>query len=70
MIMMILLFDIGNTTVNFAVAKDNEIIANYNISSHLNKTSDEFYIQLKQFIDYASTVKRLIAKLYWSPRTV
>lgn len=60
---MILLFDIGNTTVNFAVAKDNEIIANYNISSDLNKTSDEFYIQLKQFIDLTKITNVVIASV-------
>ncbi|MDR2867492.1 MAG: type III pantothenate kinase [Acholeplasmatales bacterium] len=48
---MILLFDIGNSTIGVALAKENSIISNYRLNTDLSKTYDEYFYSLKSIID-------------------
>lgn len=48
---MILMFDIGNTTVAISVARDNEILKTYRINTNLNKTADQYYLDIIRLID-------------------
>lgn len=48
---MIILFDVGNTSIYTGVAKDNEIISTFRLNTELHKTPDEYYLTIKEFID-------------------
>lgn len=48
---MILLIDVGNSNVVFAVANENEIIKTFRFKSFIDKTSDEYYILIKSTLD-------------------
>lgn len=48
---MILLIDIGNSNICFASSKNNELYNSFRIKSFKDKSSDEFYILIKQFIN-------------------
>ena len=43
---MILLIDVGNTTINMALSQNNRILKTAMINTNLNKTADEYYINL------------------------
>ena len=46
---MIVLVDIGNTNIVIGIAKDNEIVDTYRISTDASLTSDEYAGKLKGF---------------------
>lgn len=48
---MILLVDVGNTNIKMGLVKDDEIIQVYRINSFKNKTSDEYYLILKDMFN-------------------
>lgn len=48
---MVLLIDVGNSNICFAFKKDDKIYNNFRIKSFKNKSCDEFYILIKQFIN-------------------
>ena len=47
---MILLFDIGNTNINIAVAKKDKIIAKWRVATVKNRTADEYIALLTQLM--------------------
>lgn len=52
---MILLFDCGNTNIKAALANENnEIVNSCSIQTDINKTSDDYYAYLKNFLDLAN----------------
>lgn len=60
---MILLCDVGNTQITFGIAKDNKIITTFRLNTEVNKTSDEYYIDLKHFIEEYKLTKVAIASV-------
>ncbi len=68
---MILLFDVGNTNVFIGVSDGFKIIDTYRLNTEVTKTADEYYIQMKNLIDFqavkhiaiSSVVPRLTEKL-------
>lgn len=48
---MILLFDVGNTSIYTGVANDSEITMTFRMNTELNKTPDEYFLTLKQFVE-------------------
>ncbi|MDY0277028.1 MAG: type III pantothenate kinase [Acholeplasma sp.] len=48
---MILLFDVGNTTVGVGFAFDQKIVNSFRLNTNLKKTADEYFIDLKQLIE-------------------
>ncbi|MDE6584639.1 MAG: type III pantothenate kinase, partial [Anaeroplasmataceae bacterium] len=48
---MILLVDIGNTNIVFGVADEKTILDTYRIKTMLNRTSDEYYLLVKPFLE-------------------
>lgn len=48
---MILLVDIGNTNIVFGVAEEKTILDTYRIKTMLNRTSDEYYVLVKPFLE-------------------
>lgn len=51
---MILLVDVGNTNIVLGVHKDDKYIASWRISTDVNKTSDEFGIQVMQLFNQSN----------------
>lgn len=47
---MILLFDVGNTNINIAVAKGEEIIAKWRVATTHNRTADEYIALITQLM--------------------
>lgn len=68
---MILLFDVGNTTVSLAIADGLSILETYKLNTEIQKTADEYWIQMRSLIptlriDYiaiSSVVPRITEKL-------
>ncbi|AUD65087.1 hypothetical protein BK011_05110 [Tenericutes bacterium MZ-XQ] len=68
---MILLFDVGNTNVFIGVSDGFKIIDTYRLNTEVTKTADEYYIQMKNLIDFnqvkhiaiSSVVPRITEKL-------
>ncbi len=48
---MILLFDIGNTNILFATANNYKILNTYRINTDKDKSADEYYLLIKNFIN-------------------
>lgn len=48
---MILLFDVGNTTIGLALVENDKIIKTYKLNTNLTKTADEYFIDIKQLFD-------------------
>ena len=48
---MILLVDVGNSNIVFAVAKDNKIEKTFRLKTFIDKTSDEYYLLIKTMLD-------------------
>jgi type III pantothenate kinase len=49
---MILLFDVGNTNITFALANQNHVLESYRLNTEIRQTSDEFYVALKSYINF------------------
>ncbi|VEU82539.1 type III pantothenate kinase [Acholeplasma hippikon] len=47
---MILLFDVGNTSIYTGVGKNGEILSTFRLNTDLNKTPDEYYLTIKEFV--------------------
>ncbi|MCD4827183.1 MAG: type III pantothenate kinase [Acholeplasmataceae bacterium] len=68
---MFLLFDVGNTNIFIGVSDGFKIIDTYRLNTEITKTSDEYYIQMKNIIDFtivkhvaiSSVVPRITEKL-------
>jgi type III pantothenate kinase len=68
---MFLLFDVGNTNVFIGVSDGFKIIDTYRLNTEVTKTADEYYIQMKNVIDFkqvkhvaiSSVVPRITEKL-------
>ena len=51
---MFLLFDVGNTNIFIGVSDGFKIIDTYRLNTEVTKTADEYYIQMKNLIDFKS----------------
>lgn len=68
---MILLFDVGNTTVGIAISDGISILETYKLNTEVQKTSDEYWIQMRSLIPVtqiksiaiSSVVPRITEKL-------
>ncbi len=49
---MILLIDVGNTNIKFAVARDSKIVNKYLISTNPEMTTNELYFEFSKFINF------------------
>ena len=49
---MILLVDVGNSNIVFAFTKDGEVYKTYRFKSLSDKTSDDYYILLRDMLEY------------------
>ena len=49
---MVLLFDVGNSSIYIGLANQSEIIGTYRINVDLTKTPDEYFISIKTLIDH------------------
>lgn len=57
---MILVFDVGNTNIVLGVFKDNQLAANWRLSTNRNRTSDEYGILLKELFSFSGIEMSLI----------
>lgn len=48
---MVLLIDIGNSNIVFGYADDKNIIKTFRLKTFVDKTSDEYYLLMKSFLD-------------------
>ncbi len=48
---MILLFDVGNTSIYTGISDGKEITSTFRMNTELHKTPDEYFLTIKQFID-------------------
>ena len=48
---MILLVDVGNSNIVFAVAKNNNVEKTFRFKAFIDKTSDEYYLLIKSMLD-------------------
>ena len=48
---MVLLIDIGNSNIVFGYADKNEILKTFRLKTFVDKTSDEYYLLMKSFLD-------------------
>lgn len=68
---MILLYDVGNTTVGMAISDGTSILETYKLNTEVQKTADEYWIQMKSLISaskiehiaISSVVPRITEKL-------
>ncbi|HAX03290.1 MAG: hypothetical protein A2Y45_00985 [Tenericutes bacterium GWC2_34_14] len=68
---MILLFDVGNTTVGFGLSDGTKIIDSFKLNTEVQKTADEYWIQMRSLIPVekiesiaiSSVVPRITEKL-------
>lgn len=69
---MILLFDVGNTTVGMAISDGSSILETYKLNTEVQKTADEYWIQMRSLISsthkidhiaISSVVPRITEKL-------
>lgn len=60
---MLLLIDVGNTTINIAITKDDQFINTFHISTDLVKTADEYYFSLKSLFDFDKISNVFIASV-------
>jgi len=51
---MYLLFDVGNTNIFIGISDGFKIIDTYRLNTEVTKTADEYYIQMKNLIDFSS----------------
>ncbi|WP_035358040.1 type III pantothenate kinase, partial [Acholeplasma equifetale] len=66
---MILLFDVGNTSVYVGVVENDEIISTFRMNTDTTKTPDEYFLTIKEFID-PSKVKGVIIGSVVPPITI
>lgn len=51
---MLLLFDVGNSNISFAIYKENELLNKWRIKTDINKTADEYAIIINSLLhDYS-----------------
>lgn len=60
---MLILFDVGNTNIVFAVSDGIEIKNSYRINTFENKTLDEYYLIIKNFITCTEVKKAIISSV-------
>ena len=48
---MILLIDIGNSNIVFGYADNNKVLKTFRLKTFVDKTSDEYYLLMKSFLD-------------------
>lgn len=68
---MILLFDVGNTQISIGLSDGKHILETYRLNTEVQKTSDEYWIQMKNLTDLSkvktiaisSVVPRITEKL-------
>jgi type III pantothenate kinase len=68
---MFLLFDVGNTNIFIGVSDGFKILDTYRLNTEVTKTADEYYIQMKNIIDFkevkhvaiSSVVPRITEKI-------
>lgn len=60
---MILLFDVGNTSIKFGVSDGIKILETYRINTDQFKTPDEYYSIIKRFINFENIDKIAISSV-------
>ena len=68
---LILLFDVGNTNISIGISDGIQIVENYRLNTEVSKTSDEYYMQIKDMVKnhqikhiaISSVVPRITEKL-------
>ena len=60
---MLLIIDVGNTTINIGLTKNDEIIKTFKINTDLNKTTDEYYLSISQLFNLDDVTDVLIASV-------
>lgn len=60
---MILLVDVGNTTINVSLVEDNKKILKFKLNTDLNKTCDEYYLDFKRFVNLDKIKDAVIASV-------
>jgi len=53
---LILLFDVGNSTIGIAVVENMQIVSNFRLTTSTLKTYDEYYSLIKEMIDTTKVV--------------
>jgi type III pantothenate kinase len=70
-ILLILLFDVGNTNISIGISDGINILETYRLNTEVQKTADEYYVQIKSMVGnhqishlaIASVVPRITEKL-------
>lgn len=68
---MLLLFDVGNTNISIGLSDGEHVLETYRLNTEVQKTADEYFIQIKSLIDVkkideiaiSSVVPRITEKL-------
>lgn len=60
---MIMLVDVGNTTIGIAVYKENKITDTFKLNTNIKKTADEYYIDIKHLIDLSKITDIVISSV-------
>lgn len=60
---MLLLIDVGNTTINMAISDRKEILNTFKINTDLVKTSDEYHSSIKSLLDLTLIKEVFIASV-------
>lgn len=48
---MLLIFDVGNTTIGLGISDYKKVIKTFKLSTNLDKTADEYYLDIKRMIN-------------------
>ncbi|MFA5693124.1 MAG: type III pantothenate kinase, partial [Acholeplasmataceae bacterium] len=60
---MTLLFDVGNTNIYVGLGNNNEIVDTFRLTTELNKSPDEYYLIIKNFINHSKITGVIIGSV-------
>lgn len=60
---MILLVDVGNSNICFGIADDNKIINNFRVKTFLDKSYDEYYLVINNFLNQFNITDIIISSV-------
>lgn len=60
---MIILFDVGNTSIYTGISKGNQIDDTFRMNTDIHKSPDEYFVTLKSFIDPSSITGVIIGSV-------
>lgn len=61
--MKIVLIDIGNTTINIGLFNKDQVVKSFKLNTDLNKTCDEYYLDIKRLINLENIDDVIIASV-------